>query len=867
MDTGALSKERLFERLAEGHAARITVVTPNRRLAQELAREADAYQLARGLASWEAPDILPIGSFFERLWDEAFHADAGDRLPQLLTPEEEQHLWEEALAATERGSALIAAAAAAAQCRDAWRLMHAWDIKPARANEDAEAFAEWSRLYARRAGDAVDGARLPALAARLADPAKLKLLVAYAFDIVPPQTQAFFDACTRAGIEVRASGPQKMASQPLRLPFPSAREELDAAASWARARLERGAKRVGVVVPDLQQRRAEIARVFARVMGTAGDAMQPFNISIGAPLADYPLVAAALGLIEVAQREVDFGLASRLVRSPFIGDAEAEMSSRAKLDARLRRELPARLTLPKLIAAMEDRCPLLRARLEAVYAIASQLPSPARGRGAGGEGPHEWARHFSALLAAAGFPGERSVDSTEFQTHAKWNDTLAALGRLARVAPRLNAGQALAKLRRLCAESLFQPESPDAPVQVLGILESAGISFDHLWVMGLSEEAWPLPVRPNPFIPVAQQKAAGVPEASADGSLELDRRITEAWYGAAGEVIVSHPLRAEDRELPVSPLIAQLAAGKLKLPRYPRWRDLQFAARSVEAVPDGAAPALAGRAVRGGAKVLADQSACPFRAFARHRLAVRALEEPGPGLSAMDRGTLLHALMKRLWDELGGSAGLAGNVDAAIAKAAAGAVAELEIEGRFAKLEEARLAKLAREWLEVERSRAPFTVVAAEQERPIAIGALELSGRIDRLDRLEDGSHALIDYKTGKVTRSGWMGERPDDPQLPLYAVAAAEDIGAVAFARLKTGEMKYSGYARDKGFVEAAKNWNGLIAGWKAELEKLADDLAAGDARVDPKRLAQTCRLCDLQPLCRVHEKLALMEGEEVDE
>jgi probable DNA repair protein len=267
--------------------------------------------------------------------------------------------------------------------------------------------------------------------------------------------------------------------------------------------------------------------------------------------------------------------------------------------------------------------------------------------------------------------------------------------------------------------------------------------------------------------------------------------------------------------------------------------------------------------VRGGAKVLSDQAACPFRAFARHRLGARALEEPDPGLSNMDRGTLLHALMKRLWDALQNSTALAGDTAAAIEHAAAGAVADLEIEGRMAELERARLARLARDWLEVERGRSPFTVVATEQARPIAIGGLQLSGRIDRLDRLADGSHALIDYKTGEVKRSDWLGERPNDPQLPLYAVTATEDIGAVAFARLKTGEMKYSGYAREKDFVEKAKNWDGLVAGWKAELEQLAGGFTAGDARVDPKKLSQTCRLCDLQPLCRVHEKLALLEGD----
>src|SRR5437868_13382823 len=96
-----LSQSQLFARLAEGHATRITVVTPNRRLAHSLTLDFDDYQLARGLASWEAADILPFGSWVERLWEDALYSDLGESLPLLLTPAQEQHLWEGVLATAE----------------------------------------------------------------------------------------------------------------------------------------------------------------------------------------------------------------------------------------------------------------------------------------------------------------------------------------------------------------------------------------------------------------------------------------------------------------------------------------------------------------------------------------------------------------------------------------------------------------------------------------------------------------------------------------------------------------------------------------------------------------------------------------------
>jgi RecB family exonuclease len=226
--------------------------------------------------------------------------------------------------------------------------------------------------------------------------------------------------------------------------------------------------------------------------------------------------------------------------------------------------------------------------------------------------------------------------------------------------------------------------------------------------------------------------------------------------------------------------------------------------------------------------------------------------------------------MKQLWTELKGSDGLRGEVSPAIEKAARAAVDEAGLEEPMAGLERKRLGKLAREWLEVERERAPFTVVATEDKRELAVAGLKLSGRIDRMDRLESGGHAVIDYKTGNPSPNQWMHERPEDPQLPLYALNAAEPVSAVAFAKLKTGGMRYMGFSRAKDAmpkVKQAEDWASLLAGWTKELEVLGSAFAAGDARVDPKKLLSTCRYCDLQPLCRVYERLSALGDEAEDE
>ena len=55
MPFAPLDKSDLFTRLAAGHAARITVVTPNQRLAQALASEFDRGQIAKGLKLYATP--------------------------------------------------------------------------------------------------------------------------------------------------------------------------------------------------------------------------------------------------------------------------------------------------------------------------------------------------------------------------------------------------------------------------------------------------------------------------------------------------------------------------------------------------------------------------------------------------------------------------------------------------------------------------------------------------------------------------------------------------------------------------------------------------------------------------------------------
>ena len=884
----ALSKAQLFARLAEGLAAGVTVVTPNQRLAQALAREFDAKQVAEGRSAWESADILPYAAFVQRCYEDLLYSELASSLPILLTQAQQHALWEDIIRRSLAGEALLALPETAALAADAWATAHAWrlldSLRSGELNEDAAAFRDWCAQYSLRcARDGhTDSALLPDLvAARANDLAmrKPELLAVYGFDIRTPQQQILFDAMQAAGTELVCAAPEGREAEVLRLACADARDEVQRAACWARSRLDADAHaRIGIVVPDLAERRKAILRIFRTVMAPAlpgsHQAPLPFNISLGQALAEYPLVQAACLILELAGREIDFTRASLLLRSPFIAAGEAEAAGRARLDLELRRRAEPAISIDRLLhildaAGADAYAPRFAQCLRQLAALRKSDLFAARA-------PSAWTRAITDTLKLMGFPDKgRSLDSAEYQTLKKWHEVVAGFGGLDRVSAKMGYAEAIARVWRLAAQTLFQPEAPDAPVQILGVLESAGIEFDHLWVMGLSDDAWPIHTRPNPFLPLAAQRKARVPEASIEATFALDAAITRGGRAAAREVVLSHPAAEGERKLLPSPLLRDLPQGELALPAYPRYRDRIHAAARIEAIEDAIAPPLAaGAALTGGTAVITDQSACPFRAFALHRLDAQSPQAPHAGLDAMERGMLVHRVLAGAWSELKTKTALdaidAIELDALLARAAGDAVARVKRErpatlaGRFAEVEKGRLVRLARVWLEMEREARgdDFTVVAVEDKRKLVIGSLTLRGKLDRVDELEDGRRIVIDYKSTAESASAWLGERPDEPQLPLYLVSTEPDAVGIAFAQVKAGEMKFAALAADETLLPVRKSlpdigWDAQVGAWREVLARLATQFAAGEAAVQPKYPRKTCRNCDLQPLCRIRERL----------
>ena len=340
---------------------------------------------------------------------------------------------------------------------------------------------------------------------------------------------------------------------------------------------------------------------------------------------------------------------------------------------------------------------------------------------------------------------------------------------------RFDLVEAYTRFRGLVSGQVFQPKSPDVPVQVLGTLEAAGLSFDHLWVMGLSDDTFPTMGRPSPFIPIALQRQHGLPHATPEREAEYAQNLISRLITSAERVILSYPQSDGERPLRASALIGHVS--ELDKPLHssagaPNYCARIYGSRWLESLEDFKAPPVPkGERVSGGASLFKDQAACPFRAFAVHRLRANALPTSQVGLDAATRGKLVHRALEYLWAELKSQDQLAKTsgrtLERLVTHAAARAVAAFQAEyphvitDRFAALEIRRLARLSRKWLCVERERVPFTVVERELQHRISMGGLEIRTQVDRIDRLSDGRTIVIDYKIGKASPPSFLESLP----------------------------------------------------------------------------------------------------------
>ncbi len=864
------------------------VIASSDRAARALQAEFHRRRRNEGQSAWPTPNIVDWKNFTRRAWEDR---NFDGRL--LLNAAQELSVWCEVIHSEHHLPTALSASVRrlAALAVEACELLSSYAPKFLRASSrigwdrDSGEFSNWLAEFDERCAKngLIPMSRVPLELITLlqADSHPRPAIRLAGFDRMLPVQQQLFDAWGQWQ-QFQLEG------QPPRTGFYRAQDiqtELESCAFWCHTHLATSPQaRILVITQDASQRRGEIERAFLRFFWPEGPL--PFEFSLGIPLHSVPLVRSALLLLRwlgqaLNENELDWLFSSRLAASP---EESSALQSCMRI---LRRRDQQRLQWP------------LEGFLNQV-SIAAALPAPWKRRIITAQrslkesgallNPIEWADKVPHLLETIGWPGTPSKASAEFQALRRWQQALDTAGSLGFDGRRISSQDFLSELERAANDILFAPQSSDAPIQIAGPAESAGLTADAVWFLGADEESWPSVGSLHPFLPPHVQRDAAMPHSSHQLDWQFASAITNRLLASAPEVHFSFAAQKDDTETRPSRLISQLATTAQPLPSHltPPPHD------GPVAVPfnDATTVPFSLNHLRGGASVLSSQSQCPFKAFATARLDAGEWDAAEAGLSAKQRGQLLHAVLHSMWsgrrpgiknqDDLFAIKDLAGFVGTHVKagmQSALPAGISAQMPPMYLELEEIRLVRLLSEWIEFEKSRAPFTVEQTEAQRTVTIAGLSMNLRLDRVDRLIDDSSLVVDYKTGSVDPRSWDLPRPDDLQLPLYKVFGLEPLqpslfdvyggparGGLVFAIVRAGETRFTGRV-----AEAEKTIDPDLPGnsalvrrkltgleesqWKEYIRQMADDFVHGRAEVNPRDFPKTCERCRLQSVCRIQE------------
>ena len=234
-----------------------------------------------------------------------------------------------------------------------------------------------------------------------------------------------------------------------------------------------------------------------------------FAIEGGRPLPEFPLIAHALLTLRLLTGRLRFDEVVRWLRLPFL-DGDDVMAG-AAIEASLRNGRKLEFGAEELAAFLERDCRRGR-RGGARGAPAPAMHDAGRRRGAA---PAEWSPRLLAALRQLGWHGARPLRSDEQQTVDRWHALLDEYSALGPWLSQATLSDAVATLADLAAERNFDPASVEAPVTLTESHDDPVVRYDGIWVAGLDAAQWPPPPRPDVFIPLRLQVAAGVPWASA----------------------------------------------------------------------------------------------------------------------------------------------------------------------------------------------------------------------------------------------------------------------------------------------------------------------------------------------------------------
>ncbi|WCM29073.1 double-strand break repair protein AddB [Sphingomonas sp. QA11] len=304
-------------------------------------------------------------------------------------------------------------------------------------------------------------------------------------------------------------------------------------------------------------------------------------------------------------------------------------------------------------------------------------------------------------------------------------------------------------LKTLMDEVAVRPPQGGHPrLAIYGLIEARLQTADLMILGGLNEGVWPGQPAPDPWLAPRIRAELGLPG--------LERRIGVSAHDLAGALGAPQALITRARRDASQPAIASrfwLRLQALAGERFERARTLERWTRALDDPgmhepadqPAPSPPAIL-RPKRIAVTDVDRLKADPYAFYAKRILRLMALDPVDADPSAAWRGTAVHEILE-VWAREDQCA-----PDTLRVRALA-MLADERTHPMMRALWQPRLME-AIDWIAAEIARGSSLgrqVLAVEREGRIDIAGVTLTGKFDRIDRMPDGTLAVIDYKTGKA--------------------------------------------------------------------------------------------------------------------
>lgn len=854
-------RDDLFNATSKG----LTILTPNNRLSNQLLEQ---YALQTSVGLCDKIQCLPYQSFLQNTYKKIRHAHPTVNHPLLLNNAQQRYLWQQILLLSQDtcNEGLLD------EVQDAWTRCQQWQIdnthKAFNHTPQTRQFQEWQQQFQQRLTGmhAITIEKLVPYLLQYPKSFNTQGIVWVSFDNYTPQQRNLQERLEEHGCPQYTYDLAPHTPNTYLYAANDLYDESLEMIQWLKEKLASGKKRIGVVIPNLQMESQQLQRLIQRHI--PADA---FNISLGQPLGDYPLIGHALTWLRLDAHHLTNHQARLLLHSPYLQGSKTEFNARSEIVQNSKVFQEPVLAMPALIKALQPSSPILAEILQNL----SVYPDKAS--------PTEWINYFKKRLINLGFPGEYPLNSASYQCFQRFITLLDELLQFSVIAPALSKTEALDALQMLAKLTIFQLQKASTAIQILGLLEASGCTFDSLWVAGLTDQC--LPQKPNlsAFIPIDLQRDYQMPHASVLRELQLAEQVLQRLQNGSEECIFSYPkLTGEIPNLP-SPLIKHFPLRHSRhVERHSRHVERSETSPERQGGPhyvrnDGGLvvmeetyllPLTPLETISGGTALLAYQAQCPFRAFAAHRLFAKPGLMVTEGPDASERGQVLHRILDLFWQETRSQqklltlkpTELKQRVEFAIAQALKPIInsREFSFTPLVQDVEIARLSHLIHACLEWEKQRQPFEIEALEENFTLHLAGLDFRVRVDRLDRLNHTDEKwVIDYKSSLPPTKPWNDERPEAPQILLYALLD-EKIKALLFLQLKAGRVVCSGLSELDAEIpginslKKEEHWSDYQQRWKTLLTQLATEFKTGYCAPIPSR-SSTCQQCEFSNLCRI--------------